>query len=100
MTEEHFNRILTINSGSYSVKLALYHVGRAEMLALSGKIDRIGLVGSHFEMKDFDGKILTKRELNLPDYETALKVLLDWLQDHIRRQGLDAIGHRLVHGGV
>jgi acetate kinase len=51
-------------------------------------------------MKDADGKVLTKRELSLPDRETALKVLLDWLQDHIRRQGLDAVGHRLVHGGV
>jgi acetate kinase len=100
MTEEHFNRILTINSGSSSVKLALYQMGPSEMLALSGKIDRIGLAGSHFEMKDADGKVLTKRELSLPDRETALKVLLDWLQDHIRRQGLDAVGHRLVHGGV
>jgi acetate kinase len=25
---------------------------------------------------------------------------LDWLQDHIGRQGLDAVGHRVVHGGV
>jgi acetate kinase len=100
MTDEHFNRILTINSGSSSVKLALYNVGLSETLVLSGKIDRIGLTGSHFEMKDADGKVLTKRKLSLPDHETALDVLLDWLQDHIRRQGLDAVGHRLVHGGV
>jgi acetate kinase len=100
MDDEHCNRILTINGGSSSVKLALYHVGPAEMLVLSGKIDRIGLAGSHFEMKEADGKVLAKRELNLPDHEAALKVLLDWLQDHIRRQGLDAVGHRVVHGGV
>jgi acetate kinase len=100
MTDKHFNRILTINSGSSSVKLALYHVGPAERLVLSGKIDRIGLAGSHFEMKDADAKVLTKRELNLPDHETALQALLDWLQDHIGRQGLDAVGHRVVHGGV
>jgi acetate kinase len=100
MTDEHFNRILTINSGSSSVKLALYHMGPSEMLALSGKIDRIGLSGSHLEMKDADGKVMTKRELSLPNHETALKALLDWLQDHIRRQRLDAVGHRLVHGGV
>lgn len=100
MTGEHFNRILTINSGSSSVKLALYHMGPSEMLMLSGKIDRIGLPGSHLEMKDADGKVMTKRELSLPNHETALKALLDWLQDHIRRQRLDAVGHRLVHGGV
>jgi len=100
MTDEHFNRILTINSGSSSIKLALYHMGPSEMLMLSGKIDRIGLLGSHLEMKDADGKVMTKRELSLPNHETALKTLLDWLQDHIRRQRLDAVGHRLVHGGV
>jgi acetate kinase len=100
MPDEHFNRILTINSGSSSVKLALYHMGPSEILALSGKIDRIGLSGSHLEMKDADGKVVTKRELSLPNHEDALKVLLDWLQDHIRRQRLDAVGHRLVHGGV
>ena len=100
MTDEHFNRILTINSGSSSIKLALYHMGPSEMLMLSGKIDRIGLSGSHLEMKDADGKVMTKRELSLPNHETALKALLDWLQDHIRRQRLDAMGHRLVHGGV
>jgi acetate kinase len=100
MTDERTNRILTVNSGSSSVKLALYKVGPSEILVLSGKIDRIGLPGSHFEMKDADGKVLTRRELSLPDHETALDVLLDWLQDHIRLQRLDAVGHRLVHGGV
>jgi acetate kinase len=100
MTDEHFNRILTINSGSSSIKLALYHMGPSEMLALSGKIDRIGLAGSHFEVKDADGKVLTKRQANLPDHEAALKALLDWMQGHFRWQRLDAVGHRLVHGGV
>lgn len=37
-------------------------MGPAERLVLSGKIDRIGLAGSHFEMKDADGKVLTKRQ--------------------------------------
>jgi hypothetical protein len=47
-------------------------VGPAQRLVLSGKIDRMGLAGSHFEMKDADDKVLAKRELNLPDHETAL----------------------------
>jgi acetate kinase len=100
MTDERSNRILTINSGSSSVKLALYHVGTSERLVLSGKIDRIGLTGSHFEMNDSGGAVLTRRELDLPNHETALKVLLDWLHDHMRVRGLDAVGHRVVHGGL
>ena len=99
MTEEHPSRILTINSGSSSVKLALYHLGTSEELTLSGKIDHIGLTGSHFEMKNAGGAVLTRQELDLPT-EAALKVLLDWLHDHMRLKGLDAVGHRLVHGGL
>ncbi len=100
MTDEKFNSILTINSGSSSVKLALYHVGLSETLVQSGKVDRIGLPGSHFEMKDAGGKVLSRRDISLPDHESALKVLLEWLHDHIRRERLDAVGHRVVHGGV
>lgn len=99
MAEKTSNRILTINSGSSSVKLALYRVGRSEEVELTGKIDRIGLAGSHFEMKDAAGKVLVRREFSLPDHEAALKVFLEWLHDHIRRDGLDAVGHRVVHGG-
>jgi len=101
MTGDGTHRILTINIGSSSVKLALYHMGAdLERLTLSGIIDRIGLEGSHFRMKGEDGKVMSKRELNLPDHEAALKVFLDWLRDHLRQEGLEAVGHRLVHGGV
>ncbi len=40
-SDEHFNRILTINSGSSSVKFAPFHVGRTETLVFSGRMDRI-----------------------------------------------------------
>jgi acetate kinase len=93
-------RILTINTGSSSIKIGLYHMGSSEVLALSGKIDRIGLEGSHFEMKDGEGNILSRRELHLADHEAALEVFLDWLDDRIHQQDLDAVGHRLVHGGT
>jgi acetate kinase len=37
---------------------------------------------------------------DLADHDAALKALLDWLQDRFPDQSLDAVGHRIVHGGV
>ncbi len=98
MADEY--RILTINSGSSSIKLALYRMAKSEALELSGKIDRIGLPGSHFEVKDGDGKVLNRREPSLPDHDAALKVLLDWMEDNHCGDSVDAVGHRVVHGGA
>ncbi len=40
--------ILTINSGSSSLKFSLYDMEPSEMLLLSGEFDRIGLVHGIF----------------------------------------------------
>lgn len=92
-------RILTINSGSSSVKLAVYRMEDSEKMVLSGKIDRIGLEGSHFEMKDDLGKTLARIDRRLKTHEDALDLFMGWLKDHMELQSLDAAGHRLVHGG-
>jgi len=36
----------------------------------------------------------------LPDHEAALSVLLAWLREHTGERGIDAVGHRVVHGGA
>jgi acetate kinase len=93
-------RILTLNSGSSSLKVALYHLGQSEVLALSGNIDRIGLKASHFHITGADGDTLIEEHLDLPDHDAALKTFFEWLEDHAPGQSLDVVGHRLVHGGV
>lgn len=97
MTHAHDYRILTINSGSSSLKVAVFSMGKKETLTLAGRIERIGLRGGHFQIKDGDGHVLVEKHADLPDHATALKNLLAWLQK--RQQCLDAVGHRLVHGG-
>ncbi len=44
-------KILTLNSGSSSLKFAIYQVQPEERLLLSGKVERIGLAGGHLEFK-------------------------------------------------
>ncbi len=92
-------RILTINSGSSSIKMALYEMGEGERLALSGSMERIGLSAGIFRIKDSDGSVLVDKHPDLPDHEVALKILFEWLGSHEPDKSLDAVGHRVVHGG-
>lgn len=91
--------ILTINSGSSSLKFALYRTGETEEALYTGNIDRIGLHGSHFQIRDSNGKVVTEHHQDIPDHNHALSGLLKWLKDEASEFALDAVGHRVVHGG-
>ncbi len=92
-------RILTVNSGSSSLKFSLYEMGESEALVLSGRIERIGLRGGLFYIKNANDEILVEQHREFPDHDAAIKVLFDWLHDYAPGQSLDAAGHRVVHGG-
>jgi acetate kinase len=101
MPHERPLQVLTINSGSSSVKVALYRMERPETLALSGSIERIGLKGGSFHLVNGQGESVVDRHLDLPDHDAALTTLFEWLQDHgALGQAIDAVGHRVVHGGT
>ncbi len=92
-------RILTINSGSSSIKFAVYDIAAGEHLLLSGSLERIGLPASRFQATDAGGLVLVDEQRDLPDAATALGALLDWLERGGRPARPDAVGHRIVHGG-
>ncbi len=98
MAEENIH-ILTMNSGSSSIKFSLYRIGKNESRVLEGELAGIGLSNGSFQVEDDEGKRLISRELSLRDHEAALKTLFDWLRDHEIGKDLNAVGHRLVHGG-
>ncbi len=85
--------ILTINSGSSSLKFSLYDMEPSEVLLLSGEFDRIGLAHGIFHVQGND------QDLDLPDHDAALRTLFGWLVNHGPHVDLDAVGHRLVYGG-
>jgi acetate kinase len=93
------SHILTINSGSSSIKFSLYVLGATEELVLKGELGRIGLSQGFLKAFDHDGQQLTAQELPLPDHEAAFQTLFAWLKGHEVGKDLDAVGHRLVHGG-
>ncbi len=98
MTDRPDGLILTINSGSSSLKAALFRVGQTEALVARALLDRIGLPGGRFRTEGADGKEPEERALDLPDHEAALRALFDWLGAR-HGEGVRAVGHRIVHGG-
>jgi acetate kinase len=93
-------KILTINSGSSSVKFALHEVDSRETLLLRGTLERIGLRSGAFRVQSSDGSSLTDEQIDLADHEAAVKRMFAWLEDRQAGEGPDAVGHRVVHGGA
>jgi acetate kinase len=91
-------KILTLNSGSSSLKFAIYQVQPEERLVISGKLERVGLPGGHVQISG-DGFEPLKEDADLPDHATAIRVVLDHLQKRNLADALSAIGHRVVMGG-
>jgi acetate kinase len=92
-------RILTINGGSSSIKFALFEAGDSLRRILGGGIDRIGLPEATLRVKGLNPVEDFSRLVTAPDHTVAVGALMDWIEEHIGRNALTAVGHRVVHGG-
>lgn len=90
-------RILTLNGGSSSLRFALYETATGERLAV-GKFDRLGSGGATLAIDGALGAV-DGEPLGPLDHGGGIARLLDWLAAHGGLDGLEAIGHRIVHGG-
>lgn len=91
--------ILVINSGSSSVKFALFDGEAALPRLWSGAIERIGLANAHFRAVDARGAPVIDKTADIADHGAALRLLLDAVDDRDSRATVAAVGHRVVHGG-
>ena len=94
--------ILVINSGSSSIKFAVFNdADLSEMV--KGQIDGIGSHAS-FKAKSPDLRIQETitwpQELAPQDHGAALKIILEWLHHVLSYVHIQAVGHRVVHGGA
>jgi acetate kinase len=89
--------ILALNSGSSSIKFALYAVNRELERKMSGSVDRIGSSNAELRFEGTDGK---KGSTVVPgaDHGSAASFLLDWLRDQDGFASVEAVGHRVVQG--
>ena len=99
-------KILVINSGSSSIKFQLLDMTDESVLA-SGLVERIGesegLIKCTLRPGCVDELIVKKNEV-VPDHKSGMRMAVELLSDP--KQGviadsgdIDAIGHRVVHGG-
>jgi acetate kinase len=95
--------ILTINGGSSSLKFALFD-NTAELTAtVRGEIEALD-AAPHLLARDASGAVLAERRWPAGSaahpFATALDTLLNFTDAHLGRDGLAAVGHRVVHGGA
>jgi acetate kinase len=95
-------KILVLNCGSSSIKYQLFDMTSGVVLA-KGIVEKIGLKGSFLKNERFDGDKV-KLEGEILDHQTGIEYLLGLMISKKRGviknlNEIDAIGHRLVHGG-
>lgn len=91
--------ILTINCGSSSMKFSFYDMSN-ENLLISGVFEKIGAKDSFYKYENENGK--EKCEEYFENHKGAVLKLLDILKDTNTIKDfsdINAIGHRIVHGG-
>nr|WP_255580669.1 acetate kinase [Desulfopila sp. IMCC35006] len=99
-------KILVINSGSSSIKFQLLEMADESVLA-SGLVERIGETEGLIKCTMRPGRkdeLVVKNATVVADHKSGMRMVVDLLSD--ARQGvisnsgdIDAIGHRVVHGG-
>jgi acetate kinase len=95
--------ILTINAGSSSLKFALYEARDSALAELArGQVEGIG-EEPRFKLRTPQGEVLAEESLAGDDAPRDASTALKWILARQRRQNpglhIDAIGHRVVHGG-
>jgi acetate kinase len=90
--------VLVLNSGSSSIKFAIYEAGGAQPCRLyEGAVDGIGTEQGKFWIKNANGEKLIDQSPALPNRSVAFKLVADLLHSgEFPRPS--AIGHRMVCG--
>ena len=95
--------ILSINSGSSSIKFGLFETCDGKLRhAAGGKLEKIG-ISPRLEVRDRAGDVIATREWvgeAQLTHAALLEDLFGWAQEHLPHRPIAAVGHRVVHGGT
>jgi acetate kinase len=98
-------KILVLNCGSSSVKYQLFDLDtRNETVLASGIVEEVGLGNPSLTHKRPDQDDVKRSDLQVEDHEDAIQLVLEMLVDRqygvlARPEEIEAVGHRVVHGG-
>jgi len=96
--------ILVLNAGSSSLKFRLFHMEtlrplmEAEEVLAQGKVERLGTEHARLTFRESESSTPRTEEIGAVALADAVAHLFNLLPDSV--QTLDAIGHRIVHGGA
>lgn len=94
--------VLVLNAGSSSLKFTMYAMDKETMLA-RGIVERIGLNEPFLKYERFDGSTFREQALVTNHAEALKLVCAKLIEPDIgvvkRLMDVEAIGHRVVHGG-
>jgi acetate kinase len=92
-------KVLVLNCGSSTLKFQVIDTdGLGEFRKLArGIVDRIG--GSAAYSFKTDSGEPEEKALAVANHEVAVRLVIDWLRSRPELCTVDAIGHRVVHGG-
>ena len=93
------HHILAFNSGSSSLKFALYEFSNStERLLVRGEAEDIGAPSACLRLRTPDGSSVVDQPRPIPERQDALQMALDELKKG-KYATPSAIGHRVVNGG-
>jgi acetate kinase len=98
MTMSETSGLLAINSGSSSVKFALFSRAVPPSRLAWGEIERMGAPDATLHLHVSDGRQGQSSE-HPANHKEAAAEILHALEPHLKGSTLAGIGHRIVHGG-
>ncbi|NNM59631.1 MAG: acetate/propionate family kinase [Legionellales bacterium] len=91
--------ILTINSGSSSIKFSIFNCEKELILLYHGGID--GIFDSPcLNLFNANHKQILTQAVSAKGHEAGLKAFFNWFECLSEPLTLKAVGHRVVHGGM
>ena len=96
--------VLVVNAGSSSLKYQLFDTNTETVFA-KGICERIGIEGSKIEHKQLVKGLKTEEARNMKNHAEAMKLVVEKLLDPVygclsSMKEIEAVGHRVVHGGA
>ena len=97
------NAITVINAGSSSIKFSLFSDSGGDLaIFLSGQIEGLSTGSAHFVAHDATGGQAGEKRWDGASitHDDAMRHILDFIQNHLGDHKMEAVGHRIVHGGA
>ncbi len=100
MDDMKTNQIVVINSGSSSIKFAVYEFNRALTKSLSGHVENLN-ISPVLKIYDSTGALIRQEKFaQHVGYTQFFEMLISAFESNQFNYTVSAVGHRVVHGGI